>query len=118
MPSATEKRRHPRFAVALPLTVCLAGAHGSEAMTAEERSAFETLSHDISTSGVYFSLTEPCDLGSPLECVLTLPPDSEFGKSAQIRFQGKVVRVEKPSAGRIGVAAVIEKFVFLRAKQV
>lgn len=115
MISAIEKRIHPRFAVALPLTVRLAGQ--SVPIPGREVAEQETLSHDISTSGVYFSLSEPCELGSPLDCVLTLPPDSEFGKSAQLRFHGRVVRVEKPSAGRIGVAAVIEKYAFTRAKE-
>ncbi len=115
MNSAIDKRNHPRFAVALPLTVRLAGR---VAPTPDrEASGQETVSHDISSSGIYFSVPEPCELGSPLECILTLPPDSEFGKSAQIRFHGRVVRVEKPSAGRIGVAAVIEKFAFTRVKE-
>ena len=119
MTTGLERRRHPRFAVALPLVVRLVSAAGSEAAAPEAAAAtggsnHETLSRDISTSGIYFSLAEPCQLGSALECLLTLPADSHFGKSAQIRFRGKVVRVEKPAAGRVGVAAVIENYVFSR----
>lgn len=115
MTTGLDKRRHPRFGVALPLLVRLAGAGADAAVPGKaDESEHETFSRDISTSGVYFSLAEPCELGSELECVLTLPPDSQFGKSAQIRFRGKVVRVEKPEAGRIGVAAVIENYVFNR----
>ncbi len=114
MTTGLDKRRHPRFGVALPLVVRLAAAAKAAETTEAAEAEHETFSRDISTSGIYFSLGEPCELGSSLECVLTLPPDSQFGKSAQIRFRGKVVRVEKPEAGRIGVAAVIENYVFNR----
>jgi hypothetical protein len=109
-----ENRRHPRFAVALPLVVRLGDGASTGVPRDAEPPEHETLSRDLSTSGIYFSLPQPCQLGSSVECVLTLPPDSQFGKSAQIRFRGKVVRVEKPDGGRIGVAAVIENYVFNR----
>ena len=105
--AASEKRRAQRFAMALPATV-----KAEEAGVAE--ASVKTI--DISSSGVYFEFTAPIEIGSSLEFVLTLPGEITQGKSIRVRCKGKVVRVDRPSPDKekIGVAATIERYSFVR----
>ncbi len=73
----------------------------------------ETSTRDISAGGIYFSMTEPCEPGSELELVVTLPSERD-GSPVRVHVVGKVIRVEPPDPRRrIGVAAVIEKYEFV-----
>lgn len=75
----------------------------------------ETVTRDISEGGVYLQLAQPLEIGAEIECHLTLPPEICQGQVVRLRCQGKVIRVERPDAmGRIGVAATIESYAFLK----
>ncbi len=106
MASGTDKRKHPRFKLALPVEVKM----GSEAQMA-------TSTSDVSAAGVCFTMAQECEVGSELEWELTLPSELSQGRPVRIRCVGKVVRVDRPQArGRIGVAATIERYEFLRVE--
>ena len=104
----TEKRRAKRFAMRLPIAV-RAELHKPEKQVVETR--------DVSSSGVYFEFGSPLEVGASLELLLTLPEPITKGSPVRIRCVGKVVRVEKDlpgEQGRIGVAATIERYEFVR----
>ncbi|MNC98566.1 hypothetical protein D3C83_165750 [compost metagenome] len=72
---------------------------------------------DVSSSGVYFDFSGPLEVGSAVEFLLTLPEPITKGSPVRIRCIGKVVRVDKALAGsngRLGVAATIERYEFVR----
>jgi hypothetical protein len=76
----------------------------------------ETETQNVSARGVYFYLDREVSEGSRLEVTLTFPPHVTLTESVRVRFTARVIRVENPlPASRIGVAAVIEEYEFLRA---
>ncbi len=102
----TNKRSRRRYAMALPLH--LAAGVGAAPQV-------QGLSRDISPEGIYFSLPEPCLLGSLLEFELPLPPELAGGSLVRLRCRGRVVRLERPDVeGRVGVAATIERYQFVK----
>ncbi len=98
----TEQRATRRFALRLPLTV--------KYPQGEERQA---TTRDISARGICFLADSPILEGSPIEFTLTLPPEITLTDSIRVHCIGRVVRVEPHLSGRIGVAAVIERYEFL-----
>jgi len=104
--AGVENRRHRRYSLALPLKVRVKMQEWREA---------ETATRDVAAAGVYFSLSEPCEIGSAVEFDLTLPPEMSQGNVVRIRCRGKVVRVERPDgSGRIGIGASIEEYDFVK----
>ena len=54
--------------------------------------------------------------GTRIEVTLTFPPHITLTESVRVRFTARVVRVEPPlPASRVGVAAFIEEYEFLRS---
>ncbi len=103
--SDSDHRRHHRFDLSLPVKV-------RPAATLE----IETSTKDISASGISFTMSRDCELGSELEWELTLPPELCQGNNVRIRCRGKVVRVDRLDApGKIGVAATIETYEFVKS---
>jgi hypothetical protein len=75
-----------------------------------------TETQNVSARGVFFYLDRPVAEGSHLEVTLTFPPHVTLTDSVRVRFVARVVRVESPlPVSRIGVAAVIEEYEFLRS---
>jgi len=74
---------------------------------------------DISRTGVYFFSEQKFSAGSVVEVVLTLPARLLPRGEAQVRCQGRVVRVEAPGGAKpvSGVAASIEGYDFLSPPQ-
>lgn len=108
----SDRRAHRRFSILLPVEVRVPGAAEAQVASAEQ-----TSTKDISARGLYLSLGRNLKKGDRLECVLTLPPEITQGNSIQVRCLGRVVRVERPGAeGRMGVAATIERYEFLRSQ--
>ncbi|HVO79687.1 MAG TPA: PilZ domain-containing protein [Terriglobales bacterium] len=100
-----ERRTMRRFDMRLPAAVHLAGA---------EKLLTET--QNVSARGVFFYLDRPVAEGSRLEVTLTFPPHVTLTDSVRVRFVARVVRVEAPlPVSRIGVAAIIEEYEFLRS---
>jgi PilZ domain-containing protein len=105
--SAQERRTMRRFDMRLPASVKIAGTTGDEWLTETQ---------NVSARGVFFYLDRSLDAGSRIEVTLTFPPHVTLTDSVRVRFTARVVRVEDPlPASRIGVAALIEEYEFLRS---
>lgn len=103
-----ERRSARRFLMSLPLEV-------KGQLRSGETFSAETKTRDISFRGLYFVIEREFDSGSPIEFVLTLPKEVTLAGDVRIFCAGRVVRVEKPEApGTVGVAAVIDRYEFLR----
>jgi hypothetical protein len=108
MPQPPQDRRiMRRFDMRLPAIVKTVGEIQDQMLT-------ETM--NVSAKGIFFYLDHLVEEGCPLEVTLTFPPHITLTDSVKVRFTAKVVRVENPlPASRVGVAAVIEDYEFLKA---
>jgi len=94
-----------RFDMRLPAIVRFDGA-----------SDFHTETQNVSARGVFFYLDRPVSTGTKFEVTLTFPPHVTLTDSVRVRFSARVIRVESPlPSARIGVAAMIENYEFLRS---
>lgn len=94
-----------RFDMRLPAIVRLA-----------ETSEFRTETQNVSARGVFFYLDRTVSAGTELEVTLTFPPHITLTEAVRVRFKARVIRVEHPLPSmRIGTAAMIENYEFLRA---
>lgn len=76
---------------------------------------FMTETQNVSARGVFFYLDRPIAEGSHIEVTMTFPPHITLTDPVRVRFIARVVRVSPPlAASRIGVAAIIEEYEFLR----
>jgi hypothetical protein len=102
-----DRRNMRRFDMRLSATVKMTGEVPDQMLT-------ETM--NVSAKGIFFYLDRKIEEGSPLEVTLTFPPHVTLTDSVKVRFTAKVVRVESPlPASRVGVAALIEDYEFLKA---
>ena len=100
----SEQRSTRRFSLRLPVSVKFSES-GPE-KTAQTR--------DVSARGICFYLDTPISEGSEIEFTLTLPPEITLTDSIRVHCKGKIVRVDPNQAnGRVGVAAIIERYEFL-----
>ena len=76
-----------------------------------------TQSKDVSSHGVYFFLEQPIRSGTPLEIMLVLPEAITQGEPIRVRCEARVQRTENAGAGRVGIAAKIERYRFLPGKR-
>lgn len=104
-PSFEERRMMRRFDMRLPAIVRI----GVE-------NEFETETQNVSARGVFFYLNSPLPPGTRCEVTLTFPPHITLTDAVRVRFTARVIRVEPPlPSARIGTAAVIEDYEFLRS---
>ena len=102
-----ERRVMRRFDMRLPTSVKVDGVALDE---------FLTETQNVSARGVFFYLDRTVAEGSHIEVTLTFPPHVTLTDSVRVRFRARVIRVEAPlPASRIGVAALIEEYEFLRS---
>ena len=102
-----ERRVMRRFDMRLPASVNMDGVALDELLTETQ---------NVSARGVFFYLDRPLAEGSNIEVTLTFPPHITLTDSVRVRFRARVIRVETPlPASRIGVAAMIEEYEFLRS---
>jgi hypothetical protein len=73
-----------------------------------------TESKDVSSHGIYFLLSGEVKRGSPVEVVITLPHEVTMAGPVRVRCLGRVQRIERQSPREVGVAAVIERYEFVR----
>ena len=105
--STQERRVMRRFDMRLPASVKVDGVALDE---------FLTETQNVSARGVFFYLDRPVAEGSNIEVTLTFPPHVTLTDSVRVRFRTRVIRVETPlPASRVGVAAMIEEYEFLRS---
>jgi hypothetical protein len=102
-----ERRAMRRFDMRLPAAVRIAGAEQDELLTETQ---------NVSARGVYFYLDEPLEPGTRVMVTMTFPPHITLTDPVRVRFTARVLRVDSLPAGRrIGVAALIEDYEFLRS---
>jgi len=75
-----------------------------------------TETQNVSARGLFLYLDRPVTAGSRLEITLTFPPHVTLTDAVRVRFAARVIRVEEPlPSARIGTAALIENYEFLRS---
>jgi hypothetical protein len=96
-----------RFDMRLPAAIRLADGMAGE---------FITETQNVSARGVFFYLDREVASGSRIEVTLTFPPHITFTEPVRVRFAARVIRVDAPlPSSRIGIAAMIEEYEFLRS---
>ena len=107
-----DRRTAQRFSMQLPVEVKSPAAGGAVA----------TKTDDVSFRGVYFHINQHFEVNSTIDLVLTLPREVTLSDDVRVHCVGRVVRVERPKAGPeasggglVGVAAVIERYDFLKS---
>ena len=106
MPSGIENRRHRRYQLSIPVEV-----RAPEVV----EPAIQTASRDISAKGIYFVISPGIEIGGALEFDLALPPQMCQGKIVRVHCRGRVIRRDVlEGQGKIGVAAVIDEYEFIR----
>jgi hypothetical protein len=106
LPTSPERRSMRRFDMRLPAAIRLNGDAANE---------FLTETQNVSARGVFFYLDRVVASGSRIEVTLTFPPHVTLTDPVRVRFAARVIRVETPlPSARIGIAAVIEEYEFLR----
>lgn len=74
-----------------------------------------TETQNVSARGIFFYLDQPVTQGGLIEVTMTFPPNITLTDAIRVRFIARIVRIEQPlPVSRIGVAAVIEEYEFLR----
>jgi len=107
LPDFVDRRSMRRFDMRLPAAIRLAGAGAKE---------FLTETQNVSARGVFFYVDRLVAPGSRIEVTLTFPPHVTLTDPVRVRFAARVIRVETPlPSSRIGVAAMIEEYEFLRS---
>jgi hypothetical protein len=103
-----DARTGRRFPVHIPVRV------GDTPASAE----YVGTTENISTSGAYFWLDTPPEIGSIIECEMTIPSKTIGARSdVTLRCLARVVRTDAPSKGaQTGVACVIDSYEFVRPK--
>ena len=75
-----------------------------------------TETQNVSARGVFFYVDRTVSSGTRLEVTLTFPPHVTLTDAVRVRFTARVIRVDEPlPSARIGVAAMIEDYEFLRS---
>jgi PilZ domain len=105
----TERRSRQRYQLKLPLSVRPSGARPAVEILTECR--------DVSSHGVFFFLQQPLKSGSFLDIVLTLPSEITRGEPVRVHCEARVQRAETLEAGRVGIAAKIERHRFFPGKR-
>jgi hypothetical protein len=102
-----DRRSMRRFDMRLPAAIRL---------TCDAQAEFHTETQNVSARGVFFYLDRVVAAGSRIEVTLTFPPHVTLTDPVRVRFAARVIRVETPlPSTRIGVAAMIEEYEFLRS---
>ena len=104
----TDARTGRRFPVHIPVRV------GDAPASAEHVG----LTENISSSGAYFWLDTPPEIGSIIECEMTIPSKTIAARSdVTLRCLARVIRTDAPKKGsQTGVACVIDSYEFVRPK--
>jgi hypothetical protein len=104
---AQDRRAIRRFDMRLPAAIRIQG---------ETTHEFQTETQNVSARGVFFYFDRLLPENSRIEVTLTFPPHVTLTDAVRVRFEGRVVRAEPPlPSARVGIAAEIEKYEFVRA---
>ena len=98
-----------RFDMRLPAMVKLTEDGFQEVLTETQ---------NVSARGVFLYIDRPVAEHSRIEVTLTLPSQVTLADAVRVRFTARVIRVEtQVPAPRVGIAALIEEYEFLRSPQ-
>ena len=103
--SFQERRRMSRLPLKVP--ILLRWRSGSEMREAR------TMSEDVSSRGVYFSLPEGIKDGTTIEVEMTLPSQVALSGPSRVRCVGRVQRCEQKEGAKAGMAVSINKYEFI-----
>lgn len=112
MQTKSEQRKSHRYLVGFPCSV-----RRSRSPKEPVEAAIPAETKDVSTGGIYFEASADWKLGTEIECLLHLPVKAFGGRPVGIRCRGKIVRVDHPGSGTVGVGATIEHFEFLQLEK-
>lgn len=101
----SERRAMRRFDMRLPAVVRMAGEPD-----------LSTETENVSARGIFFQLQRPLREGDLIAVTLTFPPHVTLTEKVRVRFDARVIRVERQRVpgGPVGIAAAIEAYEFLR----
>ena len=105
--ATSERRAVRRFDMHLPALI----------RSADRFQEFITETLNISARGVFFYIDGQIAPRTRIEVTLTLPSQVTVSDSVRVRFTGRVVRVESGRSARLGIAAEIEEYEFLRSPE-
>jgi hypothetical protein len=71
-----------------------------------------TVSRDVSSRGVYFSLPAIIKVGTTIEIEMTLPSQSALSGPSTVRCLGRVQRSEQEAGANVGIAVSINNYEF------
>lgn len=103
-----ERRTMRRFPMHLPALI----------RSADRFQEFITETLNISARGVFFYINGEIAPQTRIEVTLTLPSQVTVADSVRVRFTGRVVRAESGGGSRMGIAAAIEEYEFLRTPEI
>jgi hypothetical protein len=103
--SFEERRRASRLPLQVP--ILLRWRNGAEMREAR------TVSEDVSSHGVYFSLPEGILNGTTVEIEMTLPSQVALSGPSTIRCVGRVQRCEQEEGAEAGMAVSIKRYEFI-----
>jgi hypothetical protein len=95
-----------RFSMKLPAAVRVFGIP----------SEFPTETENVSARGIFFYIDRWMTEGSHVEVTMSFPPQITMSDPLRVKFLARVIRVEEKQAMRVGVAAVIEEYEFIRPR--
>jgi PilZ domain len=121
--NSQERRMMRRFDMRLPVRVRFKNDRFKDGQLEGRQFAganeFHTETQNVSARGVFFYLDRAVEAGTKLEVTLTFPPHITLTDAVRVRFNARVVRIENPLPSfRIGVAAMIEGYEFLRSTDI
>jgi hypothetical protein len=104
----SERRSVRRFNMKLPASVRVSGIP----------SEFATQTENVSARGVFFYLDRWMKEGAQVDVTMTLPPQVTLTEPVRVRFHARVIRANPEAhSTRVGVAAMIEEYEFLRPRE-
>ena len=93
-----------RFAMKLPASVRVSGIP----------SEFQVETENVSARGLFFYLDRWLNVGARVEVTMDFPPQVTLSEPLRVKFFARVLRTEPQTLERVGVAAIIEQYEFLR----
>jgi hypothetical protein len=102
-----ERRAMRRFSMRLPASVRVSGIPAP----------FDVESENVSARGIFFYIDRWMKVDAQIEVTMDFPSQVTLTDPLRVRFLARVVRVEPQNGMRVGVAAAIEEYEFLRSEQ-
>ena len=102
-----ERRAMRRFSMRLPASVRVSGIPAP----------FDTETENVSARGIFFYIDRWMKEGAQVEVTMDFPSQMTLADPLRVRFHARVVRVVPQDGMRVGVAAAIEEYEFLRSAE-